>query len=327
MLYEKIKIRGLNHYASVTGYFIDNSPEMDMKKKRPLILIVPGGGYWMTSDREAEPIALKCLGAGYHAAVIRYSVFPARFPEALVQLAKTVAWFRKNSGKYGIEEGKIITLGFSAGAHLAASLGVFRKEGWLRDLLLGKMPSDSVVSNYMDEIKIKHLDRETLEGKNADFPNDDYREVNISLRSDEIPEYISPWKQVLSYPVITSGEYAHKDSFRNVTGLEEGEAPDIWKKLSLEFSVSQDTVPTFIWHTFADCDVPVENSFLFAEALHRAKVPAELHIYSKGRHGLSLGTEDVMAGKDRTDVRNIDKLPEPIVQSWFELMIRWLKYA
>lgn len=66
----------------------------------------------MTSDREAEAIAVRFMGMGYHAVVLRYSVAPARYPVALRQLAKTVALLRKNSEKWHIEKDKIIVSGF-----------------------------------------------------------------------------------------------------------------------------------------------------------------------------------------------------------------------
>jgi dipeptidyl aminopeptidase/acylaminoacyl peptidase len=72
-------------------------------------------------------------------------------------------------------------------------------------------------------------------------------------------------------------------------------------------AVTPDTPPTFLWHTDADTGVPPENSVLFYLALKKAKVPAELHIYEKGRHGLGLG-KDI-----------------PAVKTWPELAIEWMR--
>ena len=74
---------------------------------------------------------------------------------------------------------------------------------------------------------------------------------------------------------------------------------NIWEKLSLENRVDGETTPAFIWHTFADTAVPVENSMLYASALRKNGVPFELHIYPDGDHGLVLGTEMVHWGVDR----------------------------
>ena len=86
--------------------------------------------------------------------------------------------------------------------------------------------------------------------------------------------------------MITSGEFAHRDSFRALLGNKE---ETLSAKMSLENQVTKDTPPTFLWHTFTDGLVPVENSMLFATALCKAKVPVELHIFPKGAHGLGLG--------------------------------------
>ena len=91
---------------------------------RPAIIICPGGGYGHTSPREAEPVALKFLAAGFHCFVLDYAVVPAGWPAACCELSKTVAYVRSIADEYGIDKNKVFVLGFSAGGHLAASLGV-----------------------------------------------------------------------------------------------------------------------------------------------------------------------------------------------------------
>lgn len=108
--------------------------------------------------------------------------------------------------------------------------------------------------------------------------------VNEVAGGDE--SLLKPNGLILSYPVITSGEFAHRDSFRALLGNKE---ETLSAKMSLENQVTKDTPPTFLWHTFTDGLVPVENSMLFATALCKAKVPVELHIFPKGAHGLGLG--------------------------------------
>ncbi len=90
---------------------------------------------------------------------------------------------------------------------------------------------------------------------------------------------------ILSYPVITCGEFAHKGSFINLSGSEEEN--ELWKKLSLEHRVDKNTPPAFIWHTCSDASVPVENSMLYASALRKFDIPFEVHIYPDGPHGMS----------------------------------------
>lgn len=95
---------------------------------------------------------------------------------------------------------------------------------------------------------------------------------------------------ILCYPVIAFGEpYAHKGSQRNLIG---NNPPDeLVSSLSNEKQVTKDTPPTFLFHTDEDRDVLPENSVTFYLALHKAGVPAELHIYRKGAHGLGLASD------------------------------------
>ncbi len=168
MIHEKIEIqlKDSEFKANLFTYFLDNSPEIDPERKRPVVLICPGGGYQMTSDREAEALAVRFMAMGYHAAILRYSVAPARFPEALLQLATAVAMLRENAEKWHIDTEKIVVQGSSAGGHLAASLGVF----WNKPFVAEALGMDS--------------------------------------------EKFRPNGLMLSYPVITSGEKAHKGSLK-----------------------------------------------------------------------------------------------------------------
>lgn len=93
---------------------------------------------------------------------------------------------------------------------------------------------------------------------------------------------------ILCYAVITMGEFTHKGSRANLLGKEP--SPEQLKDVSNELQVTTNTPPCFIWHTFEDTAVPVENSLQFAEALRKAHVPFDLHIYEKGGHGMGLGT-------------------------------------
>ncbi len=94
---------------------------------------------------------------------------------------------------------------------------------------------------------------------------------------------------ILCYPVITAqGEFSHQGSFQNLLGADL--TPARLAAVSPELLVKADTSPCFIWHTMEDDGVLVENSLMFASALRRAKVPFELHVYTRGRHGLGLNT-------------------------------------
>ena len=137
MIHEKIQIQVQGSACSgwLYTYLWDNSIELEDGRLRPLILLCPGGGYEMTSDREAEAMALKFMTMGCHAAVLRYSVAPARYPEALLQLAQSVRLIRQHAKEWYVMEDAIVVQGSSAGGHLAGCLGVF----WDREFLWGRL--------------------------------------------------------------------------------------------------------------------------------------------------------------------------------------------
>jgi acetyl esterase/lipase len=88
----------------------------------------------------------------------------------------------------------------------------------------------------------------------------------------------------LLYPVITmKWPFAHEGSRRNLLGAQPADA--LVERLSLETQVTRETPPVFMVHTEEDASVPLENSLMFFQALRRAGVPSELHIYEKGAHG------------------------------------------
>ncbi|APZ95374.1 Acetylxylan esterase precursor [Fuerstiella marisgermanici] len=98
---------------------------------------------------------------------------------------------------------------------------------------------------------------------------------------------------VLCYPVITMDEaFTHKGSRRNLLGADRYENAELVELLSNEKRVTENTPPTFIFHTTEDQAVPVENAIAFYSALRQHKVDCELHIYQKGRHGVGLGGSD-----------------------------------
>ena len=108
--------------AKFVGYCLDNSEEVVPDRVRPSVLVIPGGGYEMTSDREAEPIAMQFLAAGFNAFVLRYSVKPSVFPVALLEAADAMTMIREHAAEWHVDPDAIAVIGFSAGGHLAANL-------------------------------------------------------------------------------------------------------------------------------------------------------------------------------------------------------------
>lgn len=262
----EIPIPEYEERAKLYTYFLEGSPEMKPHDKRPMVLVIPGGGYEYTSDREAEPIAIQYLSMGYNTAVLRYCVKPAEYPVALYQLAGAVLYLKEHAKEYCIDPDKIFVQGFSAGGHLTASLGVFWNKPFLKEAFC--------VENEM------------------------FRPAGL----------------ILSYPVINSAEFAHESSFRCLLG---NRYDAMREEMSLENQVTKYTPPTFLWHTVEDELVPVENSVLFFMALKNAGVPAELHIYPRGEHGLALANEE-------TDMPGRDMIKEEC-QGWIKMAAMWIK--
>lgn len=129
------------------------------------------------------------------------------------------------------------------------------------------------------------------------------------------PEEIRPDGMILSYPVITGGEFAHVNSFKRLLG--DDVTQEERDRVSLEQFVTEKTPKAFIWHTVTDENVPVENSLLLAAAMRRNNVNFELHIYPTGGHGLSLANEET-AGESFQVVEQC--------QSWFPLVKMWIRH-
>jgi len=258
MINKVIKLReDFEPNPTLTAYLLDDLgiPE----RKRPAVVVCPGGGYACCAPYEGEPIAMQYTAKGFQTFVVNYSVAPYKYPCALEDVTKAIRIIRENAEEWNVDPDAIAVLGFSAGAHLAGSVGMF----WNSD-------------------PVKTEDK-------SNRPN----------------------AVIMCYPVVTSGEFAHRGSFENLCGDDE----ELIKKMSLENQVSEDTPPFFIWHTQTDNAVPVENSLMLAAALQKGKVPFELHIYPVGAHGLALANE-VTGHKDGFSKN---------VTSWMELSINWLK--
>lgn len=269
--YETLGVSHTGNKATITTYIKDIFPNDQEPFNRPLIVIIPGGGYHHHSPREGEAIAIKMLELGYNAVVLRYSLMPNIYPTQLAEAAYTMKFVRDRASEWDVNPDNIIVAGFSAGGHIAAGLGNF----WNRE------PLKSFAANVL----------------NVDST------------------YIRPDGLMLGYPVITSGKSAHRLSFERLLGERYDELVD---ELSLENSVTPDTPECFIWHTFEDQSVPLENSLLFANALRNAGVLFEYHVFVHGEHGLALGTRE-------TATKN-GKHYQPEVFVWTDLFSKWMEH-
>ena len=133
---------------------------------------------------------------------------------------------------------------------------------------------------------------------------------------DADPTICKPTATIPCYPVISGlPGIRHDGSIQTLNGWKEGDEEGM-SRFSLEKLVDEKTSPAFLWHTANDGCVPVMNSLLYAEALTKANIPYELHIYPKGPHGLSLANRETNL--------NAPTLADPHIAGWLPLAINWV---
>lgn len=211
------------------------------KAVRTGVVVCPGGGYvTLAMQKEGTDIAEWLNSIGIAAFVLKYRLGPRyHHPIEMWDGQRAMRYVRYHAKDYGIDPDRIGIWGFSAGGHLASTVGT-------------------------------HFDN----GKaGAPDPVD-----QVSCR----PHFI-----VLAYAVISMlPPYDHKGSMRALLG--EHPDPKLQRFLSNELQVTPETPPTFLFSTDDDMTVPCENSIQFFLALRKNHVPAEMHIFEPGEHGVGL---------------------------------------
>ena len=229
--------------ATLTGYVQQTSSALPSLNICPAVLICPGGGYAYCTDREAEPVALAFLNAGYNAFVLRYTVSTSCpgaevFDNALAEAEESLTYLHDHAEELHIDPDKIAVLGFSAGAHLTGALGTMGR--------------------------------------------------------------IRPAALLLGY-----GVYAADGAAMGI------QMPNVLNRIDAQ------TPPSFLFATQGDRLVPPSNSLDFASRLAALHTPYEIHIFSYGDHGASLGTPNVTAPRSYEN---------PDLAHWFPMALRFLEH-
>lgn len=140
--------------------------------------------------------------------------------------------------------------------------------------------------------------------------------IDFEGYDDTDSEDFLPNAQILCYPVISlyDKNITHFGTGDNLTGNKYSETNDIItrRKLSPDLLVNETTPPAFIWHTFEDQAVHINNTLNYTAALKNYNIATEVHVFPHGRHGLGLTNHE-------TPVDNH-------VAQWAELLLNWLKY-
>lgn len=122
-LYEHFCVPSAGNGGGLTFWAADIPDNVGPDRRRPAVLILPGGRYEHISPRESEPVALRFASRGWVPFVLDYSVAPARFPVALREAALAMRFIREQAGEWGVDPGAVAAMGFSAGGHLCGTLG------------------------------------------------------------------------------------------------------------------------------------------------------------------------------------------------------------
>ncbi|MFC6169295.1 alpha/beta hydrolase [Loigolactobacillus jiayinensis] len=284
--------------ATVTAYLLANSAEMLRGKRRPAIIINPGGGYFSCSDREAEPVAMYFASLGYQTFVLRYTTYSqsglampdlsqplpvnraSLFPRQLLELGQTMLLVKAHVDEWYVDPDKIIVCGFSAGGHNAALYAT----RWQDDLIAGPL----------------NVEPEQLRPAACivGYPLTDYNLVQQELENKTNPMDIAFMKA--SNVALLGEETPNKELLDEVSPTEH---------------ISTNTPPMFIWATATDPLGTARQALRLADDLAQHKIDYEVHIFGEGGHGLSLSTQ-ASAGA-LSDVSDY-------VAQWTSLCAKWL---
>lgn len=224
--------------VTLTAYIQGTGEEFRFVPRRPAVLVIPGGGYEYCSSREADPVAMPYLKAGYHAFILRYSVKEyAVWPNPLEDYDQAMKLIRAKADEWMLYPDKVAIIGFSAGGHLAAAAATMSKH----------RPNAAILGYALTDEDVKRYNK---------------------TAPDTIP------------------------------------------------AVDENTCPCFLFASRTDKSVPIFNTIHFIDALEKAGVAFECHIYAYGPHGFSTADTSIQSRETELCAR---------APHWVEDSIGWLR--
>lgn len=279
------------------AFFLEDSQELQPGKKRPAMVVCPGGGYTFLSDREAEPIVMKFLAEGYQVFLLHYKCLSGKgdeidvLPTAVQQLAMTMAAIRKNADEWFVNPDKVGVIGFSAGAHLVACLCGQWQRRWLAEAIGAK--SENLKPNAAVLM---------------------YPVIDWDIEYDMMKKFGPTWNEMETAVDDIAMAMAGTKCLHEIE-LKENICDGTNLYLPATY-VSENNPPTFLSHAADDLFVYVENSLEYARKLAEFRVPFEMHIFEKGGHGFSLANEVTSNDASQENEQ---------VAVWVQQVMKWLR--
>ena len=216
MIHEKLYLKDYYSFLGEDGrnpyletYLPFNLTEMHREnRKRPCMVVCPGGGYGMCSQRESEPVALKFLADGYNVFVINYSVAPHRFPCQLREVAAVMELIYKNADAWNCDTEKIAIIGFSAGGHLAAHYSTMYDCKEVREVFPDSKPVNASVLSYpviSADRDFAHMGSfKNLLGHEPDEQEVKYFSCNNNVRKIHLPHSFGTPLRIIAFRLKTA---------------------------------------------------------------------------------------------------------------------------
>lgn len=279
--------------ARLKAYLPDPEIGHQVTRKRPGIILAPGGAYLIHATGEKEGVALEFLAKGYQVFILEYSLglssweakergaqaldTDARYPLPVLEMMEAIHYVRTHAEALCLDDSRLFLMGFSAGAHVCASCGVF----WNAPEFTGQL---SFIPRGQ-ELRVS--------GMVLCYPM-----LNPS------PE---------GRPASASGDGKLIREFLYQTQTPNQEQKDAVNVLK---HVSPATLPAFVWHSVNDPVVPSVETTRFVLELQQNGVSCEYHLFEKGRHAMGLANE--VYARTPEDA-------QPDIAVWTDLAHRWMK--